>query len=73
MTNKKIVSTIIVNEEIDQGYVSLKKDIKWVQMPFKLPKINVRNIEEDILPEELPSPYNYFIEYFGDVDFENMA
>lgn len=42
-------------------------------MPFKLAKINLRNIEEDILPDELPTPLNYFLEYFGDTDFENMA
>jgi hypothetical protein len=42
-------------------------------MPFNAPELNLRDIEEDILPEELPSPYDYFLEYFGDADFENMT
>lgn len=33
----------------------------------------MRIIEEDILPDDLPSPLNYFLEYFGDTDFEKMA
>lgn len=61
----------IENDEYDT--VSSKKDIRWVQMPFKPPNINLRNIEDDFLPDELPSPLNYFIEYFGDTHFENMA
>lgn len=66
----------IGNEDIGHNHydnISSKKDIRWVQMPFKPTKINLRNIEEDILPDELPTPLDYFLEYFGETDFENMA
>lgn len=59
------------NSEYDM--VSTKDSIRWVQMPFNPPKINLRNIIDDNLPEELPSPLNYFFKYFEETDFENMV
>lgn len=47
--------------------------MKWLQKPFRPPKVILNEIEEPDYPEEIQDPINYFSKYFDDSDFENMS
>lgn len=60
-------------EAVSKWFTMEKKDIRWVQKPFKPPTINLNDIRESDCPNEIYSPIHYFSKYFGVRDFENMA
>lgn len=50
-----------------------KRNIKWKKQPFIPPTISLEKLEEHIFPEEIPAPLDYFMKYFPDNEFEEMA
>jgi len=50
-----------------------KKNMKWLQKPFRPPKVSLNETEHSECPDEIQNPIYYFSKYFDDSDFENMS
>lgn len=50
-----------------------KSDIKWSAMPFQTPNIVLKEIQNTSTTSRLPTPLDYFIKYFPESLFEEMA
>lgn len=50
-----------------------KRSIKWKKQPFVPSKISLEELEERHFPEEIPTPLDYFMKYFPDNEYEEMA
>lgn len=44
--------------------------MKWLQKPFRSPKVNLNEVEQDDCPGEVQNPLYYFSKYFDVPDFE---
>lgn len=60
-------------ENIESEFISTnKRDIRWVQKAFQPPIINLENIDSEYI-DSIKTPIEYFLEYFGEKSFEEMA
>jgi len=50
-----------------------KRSIKWKKQPFVPSKFSLEVLEKRHFPEEIPTPLDYFMKYFPDNEYEEMA
>eukprot|EP00102_Acyrthosiphon_pisum_P021760 XP_016658970.1 PREDICTED: piggyBac transposable element-derived protein 3-like isoform X2 [Acyrthosiphon pisum] len=50
-----------------------KCNIRWKKQPFVPPKITLKKPRDRLYPNSTPTPLDYFLKYFPESEFENMA
>lgn len=73
LNEPEILININLNNINKPFTIILKKSIKWMCKPLKQKVINLRELEPVVYPSEIPSPIEYFMRYFTEEAFTEMA
>lgn len=71
--SNEVPENLETSNSLVQYHITTKKDIKWVQQPFKNLKLNLDNIESVIVPTSIPAPIDYYNKYFSNDFYERIA
>jgi len=71
-TNNTVTNNTIETNTSSLEYIE-KCNIRWKRQPFVPPNIVLNKPIEHIYPNSIPTPLDYFLKYFPESEYENMA